>query len=108
MFVISLILILICFVIFEINLSSKENFVAYQTWQQYIPLNTYRYPTYIPYFGNPLYYPYWFSNGYTNYPWNNVRIGNTRNMSYDYRGDPVIIPKTNFVWNNGTVFPIYN
>lgn len=61
----------------------------------FFPINTYKY--YIPW-----------SNGYTNFPWWNTSLGNTTNMSYDLRGDPLIIPKTNFVWNNGTIFPIYN
>ena len=47
-------------------------------------------------------------NGYTCFPFWNTALGNTRNMSYDIRGDPTIIPKTNFVWNNGTNFPIHN
>jgi hypothetical protein len=47
-------------------------------------------------------------NGYTCFPFWNTAFGSTRNMSYDIRGDPAIIPKTNFVWNNGTIFPIHN
>jgi len=47
-------------------------------------------------------------NGYTCFPFWNTALGNRRNMSYDIRGDPIIIPKTNFVWNNGTIFPIHN
>ena len=34
--------------------------------------------------------------------------GNTRNMSYDIRGDPLVIPYEPAVWNTGTVFPIHN
>jgi hypothetical protein len=49
-----------------------------------------------------------YSNGYTNLPWWNTRIGNTSNMSYDLRGDPIIIPKNQFIWNNSSIFPIYN
>lgn len=47
-------------------------------------------------------------DGYTNFPWWNTRFGNTSNMSYDLRGDPLIIPRTNYVWNNSSTFPIYN
>jgi len=91
-----------------------ENFNAYQTFQSYFnfPLNTYKFPFYplinpsdSPYY-NGYYIP--MSNGYTNFPWLNTALGNTSNMSYDVRGDPLIIPRTNFVWNNGTNFPIYN
>ncbi len=75
--------------------------------------NTYKYPFSYPII-NPADSPYVSgyyipeSNGYTNFPWWNTSLGNTTNMSYDYRGDPLVIPRTNFVWNNGTNFPIYN
>lgn len=89
-----------------------EKFNAFQTFQSFVPINTYKYPSYplinpsdSPYL-NGYYIP--FSNGYTNLPWWNTSLGNTSNMSYDIRGDPSIIPRTNFVWNNGTNFPIYN
>ena len=68
-------------------------------------------------FNNLLFYPMssnWFfnfipySNGYTNLPWWNSRLGNTTNMSYDLRGDPLIIPRTNYLWNNSSIYPIYN
>ncbi len=107
-----------------------ENFNSYQTYQSFIPLSQYFYPLGMPpnpslplnpyMYKYPLYYPinplfnspYLFniplSNGYTNLPWWNTPIGNKRNMSWDIRGDPVQIPKTEFVWNNGTTFPIYN
>lgn len=64
----------------------KENFSMYTTHQSMIP--------------------WW--NGYTNFPWNNMRLGNTNNMSYDLRGDPTIIPKTQFPWNNSSLTPIHN
>ena len=56
------------------------------------------------------------SNGYTNLPWFeeprfawwNTSLGNTKNMSYDLRGDPLVIPKTQFPWNNSSLSPIYN
>jgi hypothetical protein len=89
-----------------------EKFNAYQTFQSFIPLNTNKFPRYP--LVNPAYTPYWYrfyipwSNGYTDLPWWNTSLGNTTNMSYDLRGDPLIIPRTNFVWNNGTNFPINN
>lgn len=50
------------------------------------------------------------ANGYTNLPWWNTQIGNKSNMSYDLRGDPLVIPLPPYelVWNNPTKFPIYN
>ena len=45
---------------------------------------------------------------HTSYPFNNMRIGNTSNMSYDLRGDPLIIPHGEFIWNNSEIYPIYN
>lgn len=90
-----------------------EKFNLYQTFQSFVPINTYKYPMTYPLinpadspYSNGYYIP--FSNGYTNLPWWNTSLGNTSNMSYDLRGDPSIIPRTNFVWNNGTNFPIYN
>jgi hypothetical protein len=89
-----------------------EKFNAYQTFQSFVPLNGFKYPMYP--LVNPAYSPYWYenyipwSNGYTDLPWWNTSLGNTTNMSYDLRGDPLEIPRTNFVWNNGTNFPIYN
>ena len=87
-------ILVIFYVYFNTNI---EYFNIYQSYQSFIPqsLNWFNY--FIPQ-----------TNGYTNLPWWNTRLGNTNNMSYDIRGDPIIIPRTNFVWNNGTVFPIYN
>ena len=45
---------------------------------------------------------------FDNLPFWNTRIGQTSNMSYDLRGDPLIIPKYPFMWNNSTLTPIYN
>lgn len=45
---------------------------------------------------------------YPNYPFWNSRVGQTTNMSYDLRGDPLKIPKYSFAWNNSTLTPIYN
>lgn len=106
-----LILFLVLILIY-INWDIIDKFDAYQTYQSYIPLNTYKFP-FAPLI-NPANSGNWWnyfipnSNGYTNLPWWNTSLGNTRNMSYDIRGDPNPIPRTNFVWNNGTTFPIYN
>jgi hypothetical protein len=48
------------------------------------------------------------TDNYTNLPWNNMRMGQTSNMSYDLRGDPIQIPKYPFMWNYSTLTPIYN
>jgi hypothetical protein len=45
---------------------------------------------------------------HTNFPFWNSRVGQTTNMSYDLRGDPVIIPKRPTIWNYSTLTPIYN
>jgi len=37
----------------------------------------------------------------------NISTRNTRNMSYDIRGD-VYIPKREFIWNNSSLDPIHN
>lgn len=47
-------------------------------------------------------------NGYTDLPWNNTMVGTKSNMSYDLRGDPVIIPHVSYPWNNSETYPIYN
>jgi len=110
------VLILLIALIYLNQLLLVEKFNLYQTFQSFqsfIPINTYKYPMTYPLinpadspYSNGYYIP--FSNGYTNLPWWNTSLGNTSNMSYDLRGDPSIIPRTNFVWNNGTNFPIYN
>ena len=97
-FIIILILILIFFYINQDRWI--ETFSMYQTFQSFAPLNVYKYPFY------PTFMSYW--NGYTNFPWWNTSLGNTSNMSYDLRGDPLVIPRSNFVWQNATRFPIYN
>ena len=48
------------------------------------------------------------NGSYTNLPWNNMRMGQTSNMSYDLRGDPFVIPKYPFQFNYSTLTPIYN
>ena len=55
---------------------------------------------------DPYYNPYY--NNYTNFPFWNTQIGNKSNMSHDLRGDPIIIPKQYFAWNNSNKYPIYN
>lgn len=67
----------------------QETFGIYPTHQGYSPTN-----------------PYW--NGYTNFPFWNTPLGTTKNMSYDLRGDPLVIPRQTFPWNNSSIYPIYN
>ena len=101
-------LLLVISLLFLNQNSIIEKFNAsYQTFQSFIPINGYKYPLY-PLI-TPSYSPYipWF-NGYTNLPWWNTSLGNKTNMSYDLRGDPLIIPQTDYVWNNSTNIPIYN
>jgi hypothetical protein len=82
---------------------------TYQTFQSYIPLNTFKYPMYPLVNSQDWFYRFFPTfNGYTNLPWWNTSLGNTTNMSYDLRGDPLVIPKTDFVWNNSSTIPIYN
>ncbi len=109
------VLVLIIIFVYLNPYSCIEKFNLYQTFQSVMPVNTYKYPLYPSYpLINPANSPYlngyWIpiTNGYTNLPWWNTSLGNTSNMSYDFRGDPLIIPRTNFAWNNGTNFPIYN
>lgn len=48
-------------------------------------------------------------NGDTNFPWNNMTVGTKNNMSYDIRGDPLVIPhKMVSPWDNPETYPIYN
>lgn len=82
-----LFIVIIIYVIIKLFMSyDTEGFDMYQTYQSVIP----------------------WSNGYTNFPWWNTPLGTTKNMSYDLRGDPLVIPRTQFVWNNSSLFPIYN
>ena len=80
-----------------------EKFYPYQTFQSFVPANTYKYPNFLMGL-NPNPNP----NAYTNLPWWNTPFGNTTNMSYDLRGDPLVIPRTIFPWNNSSIYPIYN
>lgn len=45
---------------------------------------------------------------YTNYPFWNISLENTRNMSYDIRGDPYIPRVYTGPWNQSTLNPINN
>ncbi len=56
----------------------------------------------------PLGRPIPYANGYTDFPFGNTQVGQTSNMSYDIRGDPLIIPKYPFALNYSTLTPIYN
>lgn len=108
-FIFILILVLVFFYLHK-DLYIEMFNAAYQTFQSYAPINTFKFPLY-PLTNSPTNWFYNFfpvSNGYTNLPWNNMPLGNTSNMSYDLRGDPVVIPRTDYVWNNPTTLPIYN
>lgn len=45
---------------------------------------------------------------HTDFPFDNMRMGQTSNMSYDLRGDPIKIKKYPQSWNYSTLTPIYN
>ena len=67
------------------------------------------YENYMVYWSGPPIDPYIPEYPYVReYPFWNSRIGQTTNMSYDLRGDPIIIPKYPFMWNYSTLTPIYN
>ena len=107
-----LVIILLILVIFIINDSNiLEKFGGYQMYQQFIPfyptnINTYKYPPTSGWWNN-LGIPV--LNGSTDLPWNNTELGVTSNMSYDLRGDPMVIPRVQISpWNNPEVYPIYN
>ncbi len=109
--IIILLLLLTLFVINDQYL--MEKFGGYQMYQQFIPLsplvpyvpfNTYKYPSTGWFWGGVPYF-----NGSTDLPWENRLVGTTSNMSYDLRGDPLVIPRqTISPWNNPEVYPIYN
>jgi hypothetical protein len=108
-FVFILILIIVFFYFIQ-DLLTEMFSASYQTFQSFVPLNGYKYPMY-PLTNSPANWFYNFFpilNGYTNLPWNNMALGTTSNMSYDLRGDPLVIPRNNFIWNNSSTFPIYN
>lgn len=70
--------------------------------------NTLHYENFMIYWSGPAVSPMSDVDNYANWPFWNMRFGQTSNMSYDLRGDPLIIPKTPFMWNNSTLTPIYN
>ncbi len=107
-FVIILILILVLLYLNQ-NVWIEMFSATYQTFQSYIPTNGFKFPMY-PLVNSPDWFYRFFPtfNGYTNLPWWNTSLGNTTNMSYDLRGDPLVIPPTEFVWNNSSTFPIHN
>ena len=123
--IIILLLILVMIIINDTNI--LEKFGGYQMYQQFVPFyssgspnipsippNTYKYPPSSGWwnnFGIPV------LNGSTDLPWNNTELGVTSNMSYDLRGDPMVIPRVQMTpsgaallspWNNPEVYPIYN
>lgn len=57
--------------------------------------------------GSPI-EPLEYSVKQTNWPFWNSRVGQTTNMSYDLRGEPLTIPKYPFMWNYSTLTPIQN
>lgn len=111
-------ILILLLVILYINWIENENFLVemfsagYQTFQSFIPSNGFynKFPMYpLTNSSSDWFYKFFpVSNGYTNLPFNNTPLGNTTNMSYDLRGDPLEIPRTDFVWNNSSTFPIYN
>lgn len=55
--------------------------------------------------------PYIFPNNVIpiiDFNWWKPKIRYTKNMSYDLRGDPLIIPPREYVWNNPEVIPKFN
>ena len=44
-------------------------------------------------------------NDHTNFLFNNSRLGNTHNMSYDLRGEAYFPPRTNFPFDNSVICP---
>lgn len=96
-----LLIIVIIYIIWKYE--KYEKFFSYQMFQQFVPMNTYKYPNwYNPNWNNPM------INGYNVLPYMNTLVGNTSNMSYDIRGDPLVIPREPYIWNNPETYPIYN
>jgi hypothetical protein len=82
---------------------------TYQTFQSYVPINGCKFQSYPLINSLDWFYRFFPTfNAYTNLPWWNTPLGTTSNMSYDLRGDPLVIPKKDFVWNNSSTIPIYN
>jgi len=70
-----IIIILVLLLIVVLFYSLSENFTNFETTNWFVQNNVFFQP--------------W---------WNATR--HTRNMNYDIRGDPVVIPKDEFIWNN--------
>jgi hypothetical protein len=88
------IVILILFIVYLCK-SNKEGFI-WGGWKRdrymYDP-RLYYMPIYSKYFYDHIYFdPY---------------LRSSRNESYDIRGDPIIIPRKWYAWNNGVLNPIY-
>jgi len=73
-----------------------------------IILDVLYYENFMVYWSGPPVSPMPNVDDYTNWPFWNTRLGQTSNMSYDLRGDPLRIPKYPFMWNYSTLTPIYN
>ena len=87
-----MILIILFIFLFLLLIFTKENFirdipVLNQTIPFIFPNNV------IPIFGFDLLKP---------------QMRYTKNMSYDLRGDPIIIPPNEYIWNNPEVIPKFN
>jgi len=94
LFILFLILVLIIIYTSLENKMQNDKFMVYWSGEGVYPL---------PNIPNNSNYP-----NYPNYPFLNSRIGQTTNMSYDLRGDPIIIPKYPFMQNYSTITPINN
>lgn len=86
--IVILLVILIVIYLYVYCINKKEDYMVYWSGMPVEPLENIRY--------------------YPNYPFWNSRIGQTTNMSYDLRGDPLQIPKYPYMWNYSTLTPIYN
>jgi hypothetical protein len=74
--------------LFIINILHRENFMVYWSGSPVEPIEN--------------------IDNYPNWPFWNTRMGQTSNMSYDLRGDPIQIPKYPYMWNYSTLTPIHN
>lgn len=89
-FILLIILILFYMYLFSMDNIDNEEFMVYWSGANISP------------------YPISKMDNYPNWPFWNMRFGQTSNMSYDLRGDPLIIPKYPLMWNYSTLTPIYN
>jgi hypothetical protein len=86
MIIILLLTLIFCYFLIYYNGSNQDNFLVYWSGPPVSGLNY---------------------SDHTNFPFWNSRIGQTTNMSYDLRSDPIEIPKYPFAWNYSTLTPIY-